>query len=164
MGCAGDLKALGLRPGVAGADASGSGLRVDDPDGFNAHPLVVDSPALRLGVCVLGRQNFDDKDWSRGENTGLRSLVDENQVRDPDTGLSDAGTPFRSANDTEGRLVLHEPGGQQHFHTTVLPTSHVALQNFAVDVFTVGAVARCKVFSNRDHHGSGHGILALTAP
>lgn len=159
----GDFEATDLRPAIAGADPTGPGRGIYDPECGNAHLLIVRSAPLGIGVGVLWGEDFENEDGRRGEDTGLRAFPDEDEIGNTDSIFRDAGTPFSGYLHAPCWFVLDEPPCQQRLHTTVFPTSHVALHNLAVDELPVRAIAGFEIFCDGDQNGSGDSILAQHA-
>ena len=111
-------------------------------------------------MCLRG-EDFDNEKRRVGEDVWMRFGSSpgpyEDEVRDADAGSGDLGSKFGSGLDVPLLLVLPEPDGQQSLQPGVLPLAHVALQDLAVDVFTVGTVDGVLVVGDGDDDGGGHG-------
>jgi hypothetical protein len=60
--------------------------------------------------------------------------------------------------------MLAERESKKEVNSGLLLTFHIALKNFAVDVFAVGPVGRLEIFSDGCQNRGGHGILTLSLP
>lgn len=55
-----DFEPFGLDPLRAAAGAAGAGFGIDDPDGLDAHGVVILGALLGVAIGVVGGENLDD--------------------------------------------------------------------------------------------------------
>lgn len=162
-GGAGDGEAGLLRPGAALAEARGAGARVDDPDGFDAHALVVACAVLEIGIGVVGGEDFDYEEGRVDEDLGLRNERGEDEVGDADAGGANLDALLGQYNHRPFSFVCSKPDGEKRLNSCVFPLAHVTLLEFAIDEVAVGPVARCEVLRDGELGGVRHMRMMYTA-
>ena len=166
-GCAGDFEdgVGGFLKAGGGADVGLAEFGVDDPDVFGAKAEIVVDALTDSGHGVFRRENFDKQQGRGAEDafpfeTGGR----DGDVRPAKAGGGDLNSSLGKDFDLPGLPVLHEEVGERGLQDCVFFFTRVALQDFAVHIVAVRAVAGGEVLAEGDSDGMRDGAHGSSMP